>query len=110
MRGGGPPFSAGSAGRAERLPALMQARGPSPRTKRSEHICSLTSGPLGRDWQSSGRGGGQWKADMGRTDPSSEFGYWPTAILSKIDQIQHPIELDLGQNEKGGIAHLMCAI
>jgi hypothetical protein len=31
-----------------RLPALMQARGPSPRTKRSERICSLTSGPLSK--------------------------------------------------------------
>ena len=33
-RGGGPPLSVGPAGRAERLPSLLQASGPSPRTKR----------------------------------------------------------------------------
>ena len=34
-RGGGPPLSVGSVGRAERLLPGLQARGPSPRTKGS---------------------------------------------------------------------------
>ncbi len=34
-RGGGPPLSEGSVGRAERLLPELQARGPSPRTKGS---------------------------------------------------------------------------
>ncbi len=48
VRGGvaAPPLSVGPAGRAERLLAPMQARGPSLRTKRSGRICSLTSGPI----------------------------------------------------------------
>ncbi len=37
-RGGGPPLSAGPAGRAGRLRSSLQAPGPSPRTKRCGHM------------------------------------------------------------------------
>ena len=37
-RGGGPPLSVGSVGRAERLLPGLQARGPSPRTKGSGEL------------------------------------------------------------------------
>ena len=37
-RGGGPPLSVGSVGRAERLLPALQARGPSPRTKGSGEL------------------------------------------------------------------------
>ena len=54
-RGGGPPLSVGyprrrrgCAEKAERLAAPLQARGPSPRTKRSGRICSPTSGQLSK--------------------------------------------------------------
>ena len=47
-RGGGPPLSEGSAGRAEALRCALQVRGPSPRTKRRERTCSQLSAPLSK--------------------------------------------------------------
>ena len=53
MRGGGPPLSVGPAGRAERLLPLLQAGGPSPRTKRGGRRCHPFPAPLSK-WHKEG--------------------------------------------------------